>query len=173
MCSIIYMPRWPQATASKATEGFKWALHEAAEHPCGRFYRINKGNRIGWDFRKPELREKERRGIVSLTEHNSVSFFLFLFSVLLAKQASVYTGGYYICHNNYSMTNGASMQSINSAPTGILSTGLPLIPRLQSQGSHASVSMTTLKTPSENGIPPWKMEALIGALEFNLLTPVH
>lgn len=48
-------------------------------------------------------------GIVSLSEHNTVSSFLFLFWVLLAKQYNVYTSGYYICQNNYSMTNGTSM----------------------------------------------------------------
>lgn len=48
-------------------------------------------------------------GGVSLTAHNTASSFLFLFSVLLAKQHNVYTSGYYICQNNYGMTNGTSM----------------------------------------------------------------
>lgn len=48
-------------------------------------------------------------GSVSLTDHNTASSFLFLFSVLLAKQHNVYTSGYYICQNNYGMTNGTSM----------------------------------------------------------------
>lgn len=47
-------------------------------------------------------------GVVSLTERDTVSSFLFLFWVLLAKQRDVYTSGYYICQNNYSMTNGSS-----------------------------------------------------------------
>lgn len=67
-------------------------------------------------------------GGVSLPDHNTASSFPFLFSVLLAKQHNVYTSGYYICQNNYAMTNGTSMQSINSAQTGILYPGLPLIP---------------------------------------------
>lgn len=45
---------------------------------------------------------------VSLSEHGTVSSFLFLFWVLLAKHCDVYTSGYYICQNNYSMTNGSS-----------------------------------------------------------------
>lgn len=48
-------------------------------------------------------------GGVSLPDHNTASSFLFLFSVLLAKQHNVYTSGYYICQNNYAMTNGTSM----------------------------------------------------------------
>lgn len=69
-----------------------------------------------------------RGGVVSLSAHNTASSFLFLFSVLLAKQHNVYTSGYYICQNNYTMTNGTSMQSITPAQTGILYPRLPLIP---------------------------------------------
>lgn len=47
-------------------------------------------------------------GAVSLSEPGTVSSFLFLFWVLLAKHCDVYTSGYYICQNNYSMTNGSS-----------------------------------------------------------------
>lgn len=65
--------------------------------------------RAGWGGfpgRSPRCRHG---GGVSLTDHNTASSFLFLFSVLLAKQHNVYTSGYYICQNNYGMTNGTSM----------------------------------------------------------------
>ena len=67
----------------------------------------------GEGIRRQGLRKKWAQtwkgGIVSLSEHNTESSFLFLFWVLLAKQYNVYTSGYYICQNNYSMTNGTSM----------------------------------------------------------------
>lgn len=60
----------------------------------------------GFPGRSPRC---QHGGGVSLTDHNTASSFLFLFSVLLAKQHNVYTSGYYICQNNYGMTNGTSM----------------------------------------------------------------
>lgn len=67
------------------------------------------GEGVGrWGLRK-KWAPTWKGGIVSLSEHNTVSSFLFLFWVLLAKQYNVYTSGYYICQNNYSMTNGTSM----------------------------------------------------------------
>lgn len=80
----------------------------------------------GVQQKPPELARS--RSSVSVPDHNTASSFLFLFSVLLAKQHNVYTSGYYICQNNYAMTNGTSMQSINPAQTGILYPRLPLIP---------------------------------------------
>lgn len=58
--------------------------------------------------RKPSVPAGSRGG-VSLPDHNTASSFPFPFSVLLAKQHNVYTSGYYICQNNYAMTNGTSM----------------------------------------------------------------
>lgn len=65
--------------------------------------------RTGWVSRQKPPAPARSRGGVSLTAHNTASSFLFLFSVLLAKQHNVYTSGYYICQNNYGMTNGTSM----------------------------------------------------------------
>lgn len=72
-----------------------------------------------WDEKVEEEEEGRRggrapwrcgEGAASLGAHTATaSSFLFLFSVLLAKQHNVYTSGYYICQNNYSMTNGTSM----------------------------------------------------------------
>lgn len=67
------------------------------------------GESIGCPVLQKKWAPPWKGGIVSLSEHNTVSSFLFLFWVLLAKQYNVYTSGYYICQNNYSMTNGTSM----------------------------------------------------------------
>lgn len=99
------------AVMGKATPRAAPAARAPHEDLAGRAARLpwtKRAGRGGFPGRSPPVPARSRGG-VSLTDHNTASSFLFLFSVLLAKQHNVYTSGYYICQNNYGMTNGTSM----------------------------------------------------------------
>lgn len=85
---------------TRIPQGFSWPLCPFSMDEEGRTGQVSR--------QKPPVLAGSGGG-VSLTDHNTASSFLFLFSVLLAKQHNVYTSGYYICQNNYGMTNGTSM----------------------------------------------------------------